>query len=61
MADIMEHEFSDTVAEIYCSNTSNDKITIKNPHNTPWLYFDVDDVKAMAEYFGLIAGENNEC
>lgn len=61
MSDITKHEFSDTIAEIYCSNASEDKITIKNPLSAPWLYFDVDDVKAMAEYFGLITGDDNEC
>ena len=51
---ITNHIFSDHVSEIKSTNADDEYITIKIPTNTPWIFFDKDDVKAMAVHFKLI-------
>ena len=57
---ITNHIFSDHMAEVKSTNADDEYITIKIPTKTPWIFFDRDDVKAMALHFKLIARVSEE-
>jgi hypothetical protein len=56
---IEDYEFSDTIAELKCTNSSDEQITIKS-EQTPWHFINKQDVIAMAKHFKITAGELNE-
>ncbi len=47
------HKFYDSIAEVRCSNTDHDCVTLKIKA-TPWLFLSKEDVEAMAKHFKLI-------
>ena len=52
--DITQYEFEDSITEAK-AEVSGDNLVLNFPHGAPkWIFFDKDDVAAMAKHFKLI-------
>jgi len=53
---IVKHEFSDSIAHVACANADENQVSIKMK-STPWLFFDKNDVIALAKHFKLTSDD----
>mgnify|MGYP003385511163 CR=1 FL=1 len=53
---ITKHEFSDSIACVTCANADEEQVSIQMKP-TPWLFFDKQDVIALAKHFKLTSDD----
>ena len=56
MREITQHKFSDTIANIKCTNASDESVSI-NTNGAAWIFLHREDAQALAKHFNFTAEE----